>query len=140
MIKYIPVDYVGRIIKLDDTTSTAKTLKSVPSAIDYCYLADEDGVLVLENKEKTVNKGDLILCLYGSIVDGKYTQDGRTHVIISKQTLDEYNWRMDGVAEWTMLVNMKYASDITYNKEIDRLKSIKTSTMNATNTSCDVSC
>ena len=88
MIKYIPVDYVGRIVKLNTTTNVATTLKSTPSSIDYGYIADEDGVLSFDNKETPVKKGDLILCLYGSVVDGKYSSDNRTYIVIGADSAD----------------------------------------------------
>ena len=105
MINYIPVDYVGRIVKLNTTTNIATTLKSTPSSIDYGYIADEDGVLSFDNKETTVKKGDLILCLYGSIVDGKYSSDGRTYIVISTSSTD-------GVAEWLNHIEMRAKDDL----------------------------
>lgn len=105
MINYIPVDYVGRIVKLNTTTNIATTLKSTPSSIDYGYIADEDGILSFDNKETPVKKGDLILCLYGSIVDGKYSSDGRTYIVISTSSTD-------GVAEWLNHIEMRAKDDL----------------------------
>ena len=105
MIKYIPVDYVGRIIKLNATSNVATTLKSTPSSIDYVYIADEDGVLSFDNKETPVKKGDLLLCLYGSIVDGKYSSADRTYVVISINSTD-------GVAEWLNHIEMRTNDDL----------------------------
>ena len=105
MIKYIPVDYVGRIIKLNATSNVATTLKSAPDSIDYAYTADEAGILSFDNKETPVKKGDLILCLYGSIVDGKYSSDGRTYIVISTSSTD-------GVAEWLNHIEMRAKDDL----------------------------
>ena len=105
MIKYIPVDYVGRIIKLNATSNVATTLKSAPYSIDYAYTADEAGILSFDNKETPVKKGDLILCLYGSIVDGKYSSDGRTYIVISTSSTD-------GVAEWLNHIEMRAKDDL----------------------------
>ena len=105
MINYIPVDYVGRIVKLNTTTNVATTLKSTPSSIDYGYIADEDGVLSFDNKETPVKKGDLILCLYGSIIDEKYSSVGRTYIVISTSSTD-------GVAEWLNLIEMRANDDL----------------------------
>ena len=124
MIKYIPVDYVGRIIKLNATSNVATTLKSTPSSIDYVYIADEDGVLSFDNKETPVKKGDLILCLYGSIVDGKYSSSDRTYVVISINSTD-------GVAEWLNHIEMRTNDD---------LKRIEPKVMNAEKCSDEVSC
>ena len=88
MIKYIPVDYVGRIVKLNTTTNVATTLKSTPSSIDYVYIADEAGILTYNDKETPVKKGDLILCLYGSVVDGKYSSGNRTYIVIGTDSTD----------------------------------------------------
>ena len=100
MIKYIPVDYVGRIIKLNATSNVATTLTSAPSSIDYAYTADEDGLLTYDGKETPVKKGDLILCLYGSIVDGKYSSDNRTYIVIGTDSTD-------CVAEWLHHIEMR---------------------------------
>ena len=105
MIKYIPVDYVGRIIKLNDTSNVATTLKSAPDSIDYAYTADEAGILTCNDKETPVKKGDLILCLYGSIVDGKYSSADRTYVVISINSTD-------GVAEWLNHIEMRTNDDL----------------------------
>ena len=107
MINYIPVDYVGRIVKLNTAANVATTLKSAPSSIDYGYIADEDGILSFDNKETPVKKGDLILCLYGSIVDGKYSSANRTYVVISTNT-------PDGVAEWLNLIEMRANDDLKH--------------------------
>ena len=124
MIKYIPVDYVGRIVKLNTTANVATTLKSTPSSIDYGYIADEDGVLSFDNKETPVKKGDLILCLYGSIVDGEYSSAGRTYVVISINSTD-------GVAEW--LNHIEVRAD-------DGLKRLEPKVMSAEKCSDEVSC
>ena len=105
MVKYIPVDYVGRIIKLNDTSNVATTLKSAPDSIDYAYTADEDGLLVYDGKETPVKKGDLILCLYGSIVDGRYRSDNRTYIVIGTDSTD-------GVAEWLHHIEMRTNDDL----------------------------
>ena len=105
MIKYIPVDYVGRIIKLNATSNVATTLKSAPDSIDYAYTADEAGILTCNDKETPVKKGDLILCLYGSVVDGKYSSDGRTYIVISTSSTD-------GVAEWLNHIEMRAKDDL----------------------------
>ena len=107
MIKYIPVDYVGRIIKLNVTSNVATTLKSAPSSIDYAYTADEDGLLTYDGKETPVKKGDLILCLYGSIVDGKYSysSDNRTYIVIGTDSTD-------CVAEWLHHIEMRTNDDL----------------------------
>ena len=124
MIKYIPVDYVNRIVKLNDTSNVATTLKSTSELIDYSYIADEDGVLSFDNKETPVKKGDLILCLYGSIVDGKYSSSDRTYVVISINSTD-------GVAEWLNHIEMRTNDD---------LKRIEPKVMNAEKCSDEVSC
>ena len=105
MIKYIPVDYVGRIIKLNDTSNVATTLKSAQDAIDYAYTADEAGILTYNDKETPVKKGDLILCLYGSVVDGKYSSDNRTYIVIGTDSTD-------GVAEWLHHIEMRTNDDL----------------------------
>lgn len=124
MIKYIPVDYVGRIIKLNATSNVATTLKSTPPSIDYVYIADEDGVLSFDNKETPVKKGDLILCLYGSIVDGKYSSADRTYVVISINSTG-------GVAEWLHHIEMRTNDD---------LKRRESKVMSAEKCSDEVSC
>ena len=105
MIKYIPVDYVGRIIKLNATSNVATTLKSAPDSIDYAYTADEAGILTCNDKETPVKKGDLILCLYGSVVDGKYSSDNRTYIVIGTDSTD-------GVAEWLHHIEMRTNDDL----------------------------
>lgn len=105
MIKYIPVDYVGRIIKLNDTSNVATTLKSASDSIDYAYTADEAGILTYNDKETPVKKGDLILCLYGSVVDGKYSSDNRTYIVIGTDSTD-------GVAEWLHHIEMRTNDDL----------------------------
>ena len=107
MVKYIPVDYVGRIIKLNDTSNVATTLKSAPDSIDYAYTADEDGLLVYDGKETPVKKGDLILCLYGSIVDGRYRSDNRTYIVIGTDSTD-------GVAEWLHHIEIRTNDDLKH--------------------------
>ena len=107
MIKYIPVDYVGRIIKLNTTPNVATTLKSAPDSIDYAYTADEDGLLVYDGKETPVKKGDLILCLYGSIVDGRYRSDNRTYIVIGTDSTD-------GVAEWLHHIEIRTNDDLKH--------------------------
>ena len=124
MINYIPVDYVGRIVKLNTTTNVATTLKSTPSSIDYGYIADEDGVLSFDNKETPVKKGDLILCLYGSIVDGRYSSDNRTYIVIGTDSTD-------GVAEWLHHIEMRTNDD---------LKHRESKVMSAEKCSDEVSC
>ena len=124
MIKYIPVDYVGRIIKLNATSNVATTLKSAPSSIDYAYTADEDGLLTYDGKETPVKKGDLILCLYGSIVDGKYSSGGRTYVAISINSTD-------GVAEWLNHIEMRADDDLKRRESI---------AMNVDECQSDISC
>ena len=124
MIKYIPVDYVGRIIKLNATSNVATTLKSAPSSIDYAYIADEDGVLSYDGKETPVKKGDLILCLYGSIVDGKYSSDNRTYIVIGTDSID-------CVAEWLHHIEMRTNDD---------LKRRESKVMSAEKCSDEVSC
>ena len=124
MINYIPVDYVGRIVKLNTATNVATTLKSTPSSIDYGYIADEDGVLSFDNKETPVKKGDLILCLYGSIVDGKYSSDGRTYIVIGTDSTG-------GVAEWLHHIEMRTNDD---------LKRRESKVMSAEECSDEVSC
>ena len=124
MINYIPVDYVGRIVKLNTTANVATTLKSTPSSIDYGYIADEDGVLSFDNKETPVKKGDLILCLYGSIVDGKYSSGGRTYVAISINSTD-------GVAEWLNHIEMRADDDLKRRESI---------AMNVDECQSDISC
>ena len=124
MIKYIPVDYVGRIIKLNATSNVATTLKSTPDSIDYAYTADEAGVLTYDYKETPVKKGDLILCLYGSIVDGKYSSADRTYVVISINSTD-------GVAEWLNHIEMRTNDD---------LKRRESKVMSAEKCSDEVSC
>ena len=124
MINYIPVDYVGRIVKLNTTTNVATTLKSTPSSIDYGYIADEDGVLSFDNKETPVKKGDLILCLYGSIVDGKYDSANRTYIVISTSSTD-------GVAEWLNLIEMRADDDLKRRESI---------AMNVDECQSDISC
>ena len=124
MIKYIPVDYVGRIIKLNATSNVATTLKSAPSSIDYAYIADEDGVLSYDGKETPVKKGDLILCLYGSIVDGKYSSDNRTYIVIGTDSTD-------CVAEWLHHIEMRTNDD---------LKRRESKVMSAEKCSDEVSC
>lgn len=105
MIKYIPVDYVGRIIKLNTTSNVATTLKSAQDSIDYAYTADETGVLTYNDKETPVKKGDLILCLYGSVVDGKYSSDNRTYIVIGADSAD-------CVAEWLHHIEMRTNDDL----------------------------
>ena len=105
MIKYIPVDYVGRIIKLNATSNVATTLKSAQYSIDYAYTADETGVLTYNDKETPVKKGDLILCLYGSVVDGKYSSDNRTYIVIGTDSTD-------GVSEWLHHIEMRTNDDL----------------------------
>ena len=124
MIKYIPVEYVGRIIKLNDTSNVATTLKSTSELIDYAYIADEAGVLTYNDKETPVKKGDLILCLYGSVVDGKYSSDGRTYIIIGADSAD-------CVAEWLHHIEMKTN---------DELKRRESKVMSAEKCSDEVSC
>ena len=124
MIKYIPVDYVGRIIKLNTTSNVATTLKSAQDSIDYAYTADETGVLTYNDKETPVKKGDLILCLYGSVVDGKYSSDGRTYIVIGADSAD-------CVAEWLHHIEM-----ITN----DDLKRRESKVMSAEKCSDEVSC
>ena len=109
MIKYIPVEYVGRIIKLNDTSNVATTLKSTSELIDYSYIADEAGVLTYNDKETPVKKGDLILCLYGSIVDEKYSSDGRTYIVIGTDSTD-------GIAEWLHHIEMRANYDLKRNE------------------------
>ena len=105
MIKYIPVDYVGRIIKLNTTSNVATTLKSAQDSIDYAYTADETGVLTYNDKETPVKKGDLILCLYGSVVDGKYSSDNRAYIVIGADSAD-------CVAEWLHHIEMRTNDDL----------------------------
>ena len=105
MIKYIPIDYVGRIIKLNTTSNVVTTLKSAPDSIDYAYTADEDGLLAYDDKETPVKKGDLILCLYGSVVDGKYSSDNRTYIVIGADSAD-------CVAEWLHHIEMRTNDDL----------------------------
>ena len=124
MIKYIPVDYVGRIIKLNVTPNVATTLKSAPDSIDYAYTADEDGLLVYDGKETPVKKGDLILCLYGSVVDGKYSSDNRTYIVIGADSAD-------CVAEWLHHIEMRTNDD---------LKRRESKVMSAEKCSDEVSC
>ena len=124
MIKYIPVDYVGRIIKLNTTSNVATTLKSVPDSIDYAYTADETGVLTYNDKETPVKKGDLILCLYGSVVDGKYSSDNRTYIVIGADSAD-------CVAEWLHHIEMRTNDD---------LKRRESKVMSAEKCSDEVSC
>ena len=124
MIKYIPVDYVGRIIKLNATSNVATTLKSAPSSIDYEYTADEDGLLAYDDKETPVKKGDLILCLYGSVVDGKYSSTNRTYIVIGTDSTD-------GVAEWLHHIEMRTNDD---------LKHRESKVMSAEKCSDEVSC
>ena len=124
MIKYIPVDYVGRIIKLNTTSNVATTLKSTPDSIDYAYTADEDGLLTYDGKETPVKKGDLILCLYGSIVDGKYSSDNRTYIVIGTDSTDR-------VVEWLHHIEMRTNDD---------LKRRESKVMSAEKCSDEVSC
>ena len=124
MIKYIPVDYVGRIIKLNTTSNVATTLKSTSDSIDYAYTADETGVLTYNDKETPVKKGDLILCLYGSIVDGKYSSDNRTYIVIGTDSTD-------CVAEWLHHIEMGTNND---------LKRRESKVMSAEECSDEVSC
>ena len=124
MIKYIPVDYVGRIIKLNATSNVATTLKPASSSIDYAYTADEDGLLTYDGKETPVKKGDLILCLYGSIVDGKYSSDNRTYIVIGTDSTD-------GVSEWLHHIEMRTN---------DGLKRRESKVMSAEKCSDEVSC
>ena len=124
MINYIPVDYVSRIVKLNTTTNVATTLKATSPSIDYGYIADEDGVSSFDNKETPVKKGDLILCLYGSIVDGKYSSGGRTYVAISINSTD-------GVAEWLNHIEMRADDDLKRRESI---------AMNVDECQSDISC
>ena len=124
MIKYIPVDYVGRIIKLNTTSNVATTLKSTSELIDYAYIADEAGVLTYNDKETPVKKGDLILCLYGSIVDEKYSSDGRTYIVIGTDSTD-------GIAKWLHHIEMRTNDD---------LKRRESKVMSAEKCSDEVSC
>ncbi len=124
MIRYIPVEYVGRIIKLNDTSNVATTLKSTSELIDYAYIADEAGVLTYNDKETPVKKGDLILCLYGSIVDEKYSSDGRTYIVIRTDSTD-------GIVKWLHHIEMRTNDD---------LKRRESKVMSAEKCSDEVSC
>ena len=124
MIKHIPVDYVGRIIKLNTISNVVTTLKSAQYSIDYAYTADETGVLTYNDKETPVKKGDLILCLYGSVVDGKYSSDNRTYIVIGADSAD-------CVAEWLHHIEMRTNDD---------LKRRESKVMSAEKCSDEVSC
>lgn len=85
MTKYFSTQDVSCLVKLSD--SGCKSLQKIdyPSnIIDYIYEIDEDGELITETNEIiVVNKGDIVLRLYGAFVNGVYKRSGRTHIVVS---------------------------------------------------------
>ena len=85
MVKYYSISGASGLTKANSLNG--KPVQSVYHAfsiIDFIYEIDEDGELISDSNETIqVNKGDIVLKLYGKMVNGAYKRDGRTHIVVS---------------------------------------------------------
>ena len=89
MAKYYSTKDISCLVKVNDTKcKDVSKIDYTSNIIDYMYLIDEDGELISDCNDKVlVNKGDIVIKLYGGIVDGVYKREGRSIIVITPDRL-----------------------------------------------------
>lgn len=85
MTKYISCNSSSNLIKYNKENDEITTLDHISSGIDWIWIADEDGII----DNKIVNKGDIILRMYG------IEDDNRQIIIIENRDLRDYYKRVE---------------------------------------------
>lgn len=80
MIKYFAKPGVSSMIAFNTDTEEINTVDYINSGIDWIYQVPTDGVLQLNNGEKNVKKGDIVIKFY------ERTEYNMTPVIVIKST------------------------------------------------------